>query len=317
MAYQGLFEKKVIENVGIPEEFFNAEGMEFHGKLSFLKTGLIYSDAVSTVSCKYAEEIVTPEYGFGLEGVLAKREEGVHGILNGVDYSIWSPENDPFLKENFSINNLKKKQECKKDLLEQVNLPIPLDRPLLGSVTRLVEQKGIDLLTNIMNRIVRMGAGVVVLGEGAQVHNDTFRDLAKNYPENVRVFIEFNEELAHKIEAGSDIFLMPSRYEPCGLNQMYSIKYGTIPVVRATGGLDDAIVDFYETREKGNGFKFGPPKEDAFFEAIQRAISHYRDEGLWRKLMIQAMSYDYSWENSAKEYIKLYESILHFKKTGV
>ncbi|MGB2600247.1 MAG: glycosyltransferase, partial [Candidatus Omnitrophota bacterium] len=226
--------------------------------------------------------------------------------------SIWSPGSDNFLKENFDTDSLEKKTECKKDLLKQVNLSISPDKPLLGSVTRLVEQKGMDLLANITDRIVQLGAGVVMLGQGGQNYNNVFRSLAEKYPENVSVSIEFNEELAHKIEAGCDIFLMPSRYEPCGLNQMYSIKYGTIPVVRATGGLDDAIIDFDKNRKRGNGFKFGPAGEEAFFEAIQRAVSCYKDRGLWRKLMVQAMSYDYSWEHSTKEYIQLYKRILHF-----
>lgn len=312
MAYQGLFEKKVMKKVGIPASFFNIDGVEFHGKLNFMKAGLVYSDAVSTVSPRYAEEIMTPEYGYGLEGALKGRREDVYGILNGVDYSIWSPGSDNFLKENFDTDSLEKKTECKKDLLKQVDLSISPDKPLLGSVTRLVEQKGMDLLANITDRIVQLGAGVVMLGQGGQNYNNVFRSLAEKYPENVSVSIEFNEELAHKIEAGCDIFLMPSRYEPCGLNQMYSIKYGTIPVVRATGGLDDAIIDFDKNRKRGNGFKFGPAGEEAFFEAIQRAVSCYKDRGLWRKLMVQAMSYDYSWEHSTKEYIQLYKRILHF-----
>ncbi|MFQ5953373.1 MAG: glycogen synthase, partial [Candidatus Omnitrophota bacterium] len=286
MAYQGVF-----------------------GKLNFMKEGLLHSDIISTVSHKYAEEIMTPEYGCGLEDLVKKRKDALYSILNGVDYSIWSPENDNFLKENFDIDSLEKKTECKKDLLKQAGLPIPPDKLLLGSVTRLVEQKGMDLLANITGRIVQLGAGVVMLGQGDQKYNNMFRTLAEKYPENVSVSIDFNEELAHKIEAGCDIFLMPSRYEPCGLNQMYSIKYGTIPVVRATGGLDDAIIDFDEDRERGNGFKFGPAEENAFFEAIQRAVNYYKDKDLWRKLMIQAMSYDYSWEHSAIEYVQLYKRI--------
>jgi starch synthase len=312
MAYQGVFEKNAMRKAAIPASFFNVDGVEFYGKVNFMKAGLIYSDAVSTVSPRYAEEIMTPEYACGLEGTLNDRREDVYGVLNGVDYSVWSPENDNFLKENFDAGSLEKKTECKKDLLKQVNLPISPDKPLLGSVTRLVEQKGMDLLANITDRIVRLGAGVILLGQGDQKHNDLFKGLAEKYPGNVSVSIEFNEELAHKIEAGCDIFLMPSRYEPCGLNQMYSIKYGTIPVVRATGGLDDVIVDFDKDREKGNGFKFGPAEEDTFFDAIERAVNHYRDKDLWRKLMVQAMSYDHSWEHSAKEYVQLYKRILHF-----
>jgi starch synthase len=306
MAYQGVFDRSVMGKAGLPDEFFTSDGLEFYGKVNFMKSGLLYSDAVSAVSRKYAEEIRTPEYGCGLDYLVKKRKDALYGILNGVDYSIWSPECDSFLKENFSTDSLEKKQECKKDLLKQVGLSILPDKPLLGSVTRLVEQKGMDLLVNITDRIVQLGAGVVILGQGGQSYNNMFRNLAQKYPQNVSVSIDFNERLAHKIEAGCDMFLMPSRYEPCGLNQMYSMKYGTIPVVRATGGLDDAIIDFDKNKKKGNGFKFDPATEEAFLEAIKRAISHYKDKDLWQKLMIQAMSYDHSWEHSAKEYVQLY-----------
>ena len=310
MAYQGLFKESVMKRLGIPREFFSSDKLGFYGKLNFLKAGLLYSDAINTVSKKYAEEIMTPEYGCGLEIFIKERKDKLYGILNGVDYSTWSPEKDTFIKVNYDTSAIEKKSVCKKDLLEYTGLSLTAEAPVLGCVTRLVEQKGVDLIANITDRIVEMGAGLVVLGRGGNDYNRMFRDLARKYPGNVYTCSHFNDELAHKIEAGADIFLMPSRYEPCGLNQMYSIKYGTIPVVRATGGLDDAVVDFDEDREKGNGFKFEEAHEDALMKAIERAVDRFKDKKLWRKLMIQAMEYDYSWEHSAKEYIEVYTKII-------
>ncbi|MGD2278464.1 MAG: glycogen synthase GlgA [Candidatus Omnitrophota bacterium] len=309
MAYQGVFSKRVMRGANIPEDLFTGDRLEFYGKLNFMKSGLIYADAISTVSRRYAREIMTPEYGCGLEELVNSRKEDLHGILNGVDYDTWSPEKDKVIKENFSADSLDKKENCKKDLLEYTKLAVSLKTPLLGCVTRLVEQKGMDLVANIMDRIVREDAGMVILGRGSKRYNKMFADLERKYPGRLYVCSDFNDELAHKIEAGCDMFVMPSRYEPCGLNQMYSIKYGTIPVVRATGGLDDAIVDFDEDKEKGNGFKFKEANEDALFDAIKRALSSFKDKTAWRKLMTQAMSYDHSWEHSAKEYIELYKKI--------
>jgi starch synthase len=286
------------------------QALEFYGKLNLMKSGILYSDVVSTVSRRYAKEILTPEFGCGLEGLLETRKERLYGIVNGADYSVWSPEKDRFTKVNYDASSIEKKKECKKDLIEYAGLDVSVDAPLLGCVTRLVDQKGMDLVAGIMESIVRSGVGFVLLGKGDGHYQRLFQKLAKKYPGNVSFCMEFNDELAHKIEAGCDIFLMPSRYEPCGLNQMYSLRYGTIPVVRATGGLDDAIIDFDEDREKGNGFKFYPADKDALHSAIDRAISCYKDSELWHKLIVQAMSYDFSWTHSAKEYMKLYRRLM-------
>ncbi|MFC1548953.1 glycogen synthase GlgA [Candidatus Omnitrophota bacterium] len=310
MAYQGVFKKKIMRKLGVPESLFNMDNLEYHGKLNFMKSGILYSDAVSTVSKRYAEEIMTPYYGCGLDGLLRTRKNVLYGIPNGVDYSVWSPKNDHFIKTNYEAGTIGKKKECKKDLLDYTKLPLPPEAPLLGCVTRLAHQKGIDLLAGIIDRIVPLGAGIIILGSGEKRYNELFRDLMRKYPGNVFVCNDFNDELAHKIEAGCDIFLMPSRYEPCGLNQMYSIKYGTIPVVRATGGLDDVIVDFDENREEGNGFKFGPATQDAFYEAVKRAIEVYGDGESWEKLVLRAMSYDFSWDHSAGQYLKLYRKLM-------
>jgi len=310
IAYQGVFDKNILHKIGIPESFFNMSDLEFYGKLSFMKSGILYSNAINTVSRRYAEEIMTSEYGCGLDGLLRTRKEAVYGIPNGVDYSVWSPKNDKFIKVNFNFASIEKKAECKKDLLEYTRLPISPEAPLIGSISRLADQKGMDLVADIMDRIVELGVGMVILGRGSEYYNRLFADLAKKYPRNIYVCGDLNDELAHKIEAGCDMFVMPSRYEPCGLNQMYSIKYGTIPIVRATGGLDDIIVDFDEDRENGNGVKFGPATGNALYGGIKRAVQLFGDKVLWKHLMANAMAYDFSWPHSAEQYLQLYREII-------
>ncbi|MFH1394627.1 MAG: glycogen synthase GlgA [Candidatus Omnitrophota bacterium] len=311
MAYQGVFDRKIMRKLNIPDHFFNMNDLEFYGKLNFMKSGILYSDAVNTVSSRYAEEIMTPEYGAGLDGLLRARKESLYGISNGVDYSIWSPEADTSIKINFNNKTLDKKLECKKDLIEYADLKIPVSAPLIGCVTRLVGQKGMDLVADIMGKVIGLGCGVVILGRGNDRYNKLFSTLSKKYAGKFYLCGTFNDELAHKIEAGADMFLMPSRYEPCGLNQMYSIKYGTIPIVRATGGLDDVIVDFDEDRENANGFKFGPATSAALYEALRRAVElYYNDKKAWKKLILSAMSYNYSWDKSAKQYLALYRKIM-------
>ena len=310
MVYQGVFSRRLMRRVGIPKSFFNTNNLEFYGKLNFMKSGILYSDALSTVSSRYAEEITTGEYGAGLEGLLRTRKNALYGISNGADYSVWSPKNDKFIKVNFDDSTFDKKMECKKDLLKDTHLQLPPEAPLIGAVTRLADQKGMDLLSSIMEKIVKLGAGVIILGRGTDDYNKLFLSLVKKFPHNVYVCNDFNDELAHKIEAGCDMFIMPSRYEPCGLNQMYSLKYGTIPIVRATGGLDDVIVDVDKDPEHGNGFKFVPATSEAFYGAIERAIDLYRDRDSWKKLIKRAMTSDFSWTRSAEKYLKLYRKIV-------
>lgn len=310
LAYQGLFNRRALAHAGIPDSFFHMQAMEFHGKVNFLKAGVLYSDMINTVSRRYAREIMTPEYGCGLEGLLRTREDRLSGILNGVDYDEWSPEKDIFIAENYGPSDIENKKACKKDLLKRMELDVSAESPLIGCVTRLVHQKGMDLLAGIADELIEMGAGLIVLGYGDKMYNKLFLELEKKYPGKMRLSLELNDELAHKIEAGCDIFVMPSRYEPCGLNQMYSVKYGTVPVVRATGGLDDAIVDFDEDNRRGNGFKFGPATEEALLDAAKRAITRYGKKDLWKRIMLQAMNYDFSWGHSAGEYVKLYERMM-------
>ena len=310
MAYQGIFDKTVLRKIGIPDSFFNMNDLEFFDKVNFMKSGILYSDAINTVSHKYAEEIMTTEYGASLDGLMRSRKDYVYGIPNGVDYSIWSPRNDFFIKENYDAETLHKKRECKKDLIEDIRLSIGVESPLIGFVGRLAYQKGVDLFAEIVPEIIKLGAGVVILGSGDSKYINLFKELMAKYPGKIYMCNDFNDELAHKIESGSDIFIMPSRYEPCGLNQMYSIKYGTVPVVRATGGLDDVIVDYDEDPENGNGFKFGPSSSEALLAALERAIILYHDKTVWDKIMKQGMICDFSWAHSAEQYLKLYRKII-------
>lgn len=317
MAYQGIFDKKNMSELNIPKSFFNMRQVEFYGKLNFMKAGILYSDRLNTVSARYAREIMTPEYGGGLDGVIRDEKEKFCGIPNGVDYSVWSPEKDSFIKTNFSPKTIDKKAECKKDLLEYTRLNVSLEAPVIGCVTRLTDGKGMDLFAPIIGKIVELGAGIIVLGRGNRHYNDLFASLAKKFPGKMYASGEFNDPLAHKIEAGADIFVMPSRYEPCGLNQMYSIKYGTIPVVRATGGLDDVIADPDEDREKANGFKFSSATKKDFFTTVKRAVELYKGKPLeWKKLMLNAMKYDFSWDTSAKKYLAMYGEMVNGSSTS-
>ena len=308
IAYQGLFPKEIVELAGLPWECYSLSGLEFWGKASLLKAGIVYSQIINTVSRKYSQEIQTPEFGNGLEGILRSRQEDLFGIINGVDYELWNPETDSFLAAPYSRHDLFGKTACKKDLLNQFHLPE--DRwnyPVLGIISRLADQKGFDLLAEIMNRLLKEEVSLVVLGQGEEKYHRLFTRLAEQYPEKVGIRLTFDNALAHKIEAGSDIFLMPSFYEPCGLNQIYSLKYGTIPVVRATGGLDDTIIPYDPVSGEGTGFKFFLYRADELWAAIQEALVVFQNKIQWVRLMKNAMAMNFSWEASAREYIRLYQ----------
>ncbi len=310
LAYQGLFSREVMPEVGIGFEFFTPDTLEFYGKFNFMKSGIIYSEAVNTVSKSYAREILTQEFGCGLEGLFAVNRDKLYGILNGADYSIWNPATDNLIKTKYDKENFKGKVECKKDLLEIMKLKVLLKAPLLGVVSRLADQKGIDIIVDAAEEIVKQGCNLVVLGAGEKKYHKLLTELAGRYPQNIGVKIAFDNTLAHKIEAGCDMFLMPSRYEPGGLNQLYSLKYGTIPVVRAIGGLDDTIVDYSQSPKSGNGFKFNQASKDDLINALGRALSVYKNKKEWEELMVRAMGFDFSWEQSAKEYLKVYKRII-------
>lgn len=311
-GYQGIFPPEKFSVTGLPlSDFFHIEGFEYWGKLSLLKGGIIYSDAITTVSRKYAEEILTPEYGMGMEGVFLKRKDALHGILNGVEYEHWNPETDAFIPSNYNYKDIRGKKDCKRDLITETGLDRSiLNRPLLSMVTRLDTQKGIDLVIAAADKIVQMDAALIILGKGSHDLHERLVQTAMRHPDRIKLKLDFDECLAHRIMAGSDMILIPSRYEPCGLTQMYALKYGTVPVVRATGGLDDTVSEFDVKTGRGNGFKFVPYSSDALVSAIKRACDFFSDTSTWHTIMLNGMKADFSWDRSVKEYMKLYNSLL-------
>lgn len=310
MAYQGAFTSEAFEKSGLPKSVFHPEGAEAYGKFNFLKTGLHYADAITTVSERYAEEICTSdEYGAGLNGLLAKRKKDLKGILNGIDYETWNPLTDEYAYRKFDVKSIDAKLDNKKALLKRFNIPYKEGVPLIGGISRLVEQKGYDLVLEILDDLIKLNVQFILLGSGEKAVEKKFETLQKKYSHQMGVFFGFDNELAHLIEAGSDLFLMPSRYEPCGLNQMYSMRYGTIPVVRAIGGLDDTVED-YTGGGKGTGFKFEKYDAKELLKAIQRALKVYQQPEEWKKLMRNGMQKDFSWEHSAKKYVNLYKELL-------
>src|SRR5262245_57435424 len=309
LGYQGLFSSDNWRFLDLDRNFFSPEWLEFYGKINFLKAGLVFADTITTVSRTYAQEICTSEYGFGLEGVFQQRAQGVSGIMNGADYQVWNPFADPLLAQNFSPEDLSGKQACKADLQQIFGLPQMPCVPLLAVVSRLAAQKGSDLLESILDRLLQRDVQLVLLGSGDKQYEDCFQAAAQRYPGRIGVRISFDDALAHKIEAGADIFLMPSRYEPSGLNQLYSMKYGTIPVVRATGGLKDSVEEFDPVRGSGTGFLFESYDSNDFLAAIDRALALYRRKDQWAEIMKNAMAVDYSWRASAREYVEAYKRV--------
>ena len=308
LAYQGLFAKVTTADIGLSEELL--EPLEHGGQISFIKSGILYSDAISTVSKKYAEEILTLEFGCGLDEVLKKRKKDLYGILNGVDYSKWNPETDKLIPENYDAETLEKKLTCKIELLKKMRLDLPAEAPLIGFVGRLAEQKGIDIIIDAIDEMVKSGINFILLGKGEDRYEGVLKRIAEEKTGKVGISLAFDNKLAHMIEAGVDMFVMPSRYEPCGLNQMYSLKYGTIPIVRATGGLDDTIIDYSGNSERGNGFKFERAVREDFIHAIKRARKIFDVKREWRKLQKRGMELDFCWKHAAREYIALYKEIL-------
>ena len=309
LGYSGLFPQTTMQQIGLPPQLFTMDALEYYGKVNFLKGGLIFADYISTVSRRYAKEIQTPEYGAGLEGVIRNRADRLVGILNGVDYAIWSPEADKLIAQNYSVHNLGGKIACKKDLLDVFRLPMEnLERPLIGIVSRFADQKGFDLIAGVAADLMKENLAIVALGTGAPEYEKLFQTLAEKNPGRVGVKIGFDNVLAHKIEAGSDMFLMPSRYEPCGLNQIYSLRYGTVPIVRATGGLDDTIQNFDPETLQGTGFKFGAYEGGALLACVRTALKTYRDPKAWHAVQANGMAKDFSWTASAAAYVTLYEA---------
>jgi starch synthase len=302
LGYQGQFAPEAMADLALDGRLFNPEQLEFFGKLNFLKGGIVWSDAISTVSKGYADEIQTREYGFGLDGLLRRRAP-IDGIVNGVDYTEWDPESDSHIARNYSAADLAGKRECKRALLAEFGLPAAaVDRPLVGMVSRFAAQKGFDLISAVASRLLAEDLTLAILGSGDAEYESMFRVLAQSYPDQVGLRIGYDNGIAHRIEAGADIFLMPSRYEPCGLNQIYSLRYGTVPVVRATGGLDDTI-------DEDTGFKFREYSGSALLAAMRSALEAYNDRDQWVGMMRRGMRKDFSWESSAAQYAALYRRL--------
>jgi starch synthase len=302
LGYQGNYGPGVLGELGLSPALFHAEGLEFYGEVNLLKAGIVWSDAISTVSPTYAKEIQTPEYGWGLDGLLRSRSSKLTGILNGIDFDQWNPATDPHLPANYSADDLSGKRACKKALIEEMGLPMDLDRPLIGIVSRFASQKGFDLMGENALFFMTNNVSVAVLGSGETRFEDMFRHFVHVSPDHFALGMGYNDGLAHRIEAGSDMFLMPSRYEPCGLNQMYSLRYGTVPIVRATGGLEDTV-------DETTGFKFGPATPVALAGALQSALDTYGSQSQWESLMKAGMAKDNSWTTSARAYQGLYQKL--------
>jgi len=315
LAFQGIFPLEKAEKIGIANEYcLPGKEFEFYGKLNFLKGGILFADMVNTVSAQYAEEITSDsEYGFGLENVLAGRKKDLSGIVNGADYSVWSPEEDELIPAQYDARSLSRKAENKEALCEKNKLKFDPETPVIGLISRLTDQKGFDLLAEIFDKLMKLKIQMILLGEGEPKYNDMFKQFTKKYPKKFAANLRFDDEMAHLIEAGSDIFLMPSKFEPCGLNQIYSLKYGTVPVVRETGGLKDTINNFDPKTNKGNGFTFKKYKSKDLYTAIKKAVDTFKDKKAWTKIQKNGMRADFSWDVSAKKYIKLYERVLKKK----
>jgi starch synthase len=307
LAYQGVFDPRDLWWLGFGDE---RDQFISNNAAAALKAGAMAADALSTVSPRYAREIQTAEQGYGLDWLMRARADRLAGITNGVDYEVWNPETDPHIAANFTADDLSGKDECKLDLLQRFGLPAEPDRPIIAIISRLVAQKGYDLIRQAAPGILNTGAFFIALGAGAKEYEDFLQSLHDAAPNRVGIYKGFaGEPLAHQIEAGADLFLMPSLYEPCGLNQMYSMRYGTVPVVRATGGLDDTVQSFDSASGNGTGFKFGPYAASAMLEKIREALYFYKQPEAWKKIQRNGMTTDNSWSNAAKKYIKLYEEI--------
>jgi starch synthase len=312
LAFQGIFWHWDMILAGLPWDLFDWRHLEFFGKMNFLKGGLVFADAITTVSPRYAEEIQAPEFGCGLEGVLAERRSVLTGIINGIDDDVWNPQRDALIAGHYSVKDLSGKATCKHHLQRRTGLPVR-DVPLLGTISRLTHQKGVDLLLEILPPLLEDDVQLVILGSGDLLYQNALQEAARRHKGKLSLTLAFDDRLAHEIEAGADAFLMPSRFEPCGLNQMYSLRYGTVPIVRETGGLADTVVDCNEEtlrRGTATGFRFVQPTGESFLGAVHRALETYRRRQVWRRLMENGMRVDFAWGQSARRYLDLFEQAL-------
>ncbi|MBE0478521.1 glycogen synthase GlgA [Candidatus Aerophobetes bacterium] len=310
LAYQGIFSQEKLKIMGLGNEFFTMDTLEFYGKINTMKAGLLYADLITTVSPTYSSEIQTPEYGCGLDGVLRKRRDDLYGVLNGIDYAEWDPLHDKELVKNYSVQDIEGKKNNKKFLQKENNFP-QVDVPLVGFISRLAEQKGVDLIVRAIDEMMSLPLQFVVLGTGDARYNRIFEKIGKKFPQKTGIHIGFDLSMARGIYAGADIFLMPSGYEPCGLGQMISMRYGTVPVVRKTGGLADTVKEFDFARGEGNGFLFEKYSSNEMMDALKKAIDVYQDKDTWIRLVKNGMGNDFSWEGSAREYERIYGIILN------
>lgn len=309
LAFQGRFSNRLFPDTGLPQEAWNLDGVEFYGDLNMLKAGLSYADKITTVSPCYADEILTPRHGYGLTEVLKHRRKDLVGIINGADYSIWDPATSKYITANYSPGDLSGKQKCKEDLIAELGMPTHLaHRPILGFIGRFRDQKGIDLLNSVVPGLMQYDIGIVVLGEGKEEYEKESLELARAYPGKYKAVVKYTEDLAHRIQAGCDCFLMPSRYEPCGLTQMYALKYGSPPVATSVGGLRDSIIPWPDPA--ATGFTFDRAESPSLYTAILTAMSLWEnDPGAWRAMMIRAMKSEFTWERSAKCYLDVYREL--------
>jgi starch synthase len=312
LAYQGTFPSATFALTNLPKDFFTIEGAEFFGQLNCLKAGIAFADVITTVSPRYAREIMTEEFGCGLDGLLRRRQERLCGILNGVDYEEWNTTQNPFLKHPYSAARLTGKVKNKAELQMELELPVAAEVPLFGTITRLAEQKGVDINLGALEEMLRADIQFALLGSGSTTYERAYLSLARRFPSKVAACIGYDESLSHRMEAGCDFYIMPSRYEPSGLNQMYSLRYGTVPIVRAVGGLDDSVIDYAEDAGRANGIKFHEYSARALAKAIRKALALYQQPALLRRYRQNGMKVDFSWSRTVGEYTKAYEAAKRF-----
>ena len=314
IAYQGEYPPDSLMLTGLDMKYFTSQKLSLNGKFNFLKTGIMYADVLNTVSSTYRREILTKKHGLGLEEILRSRRDAFFSIRNGIDYEVWNPETDPYIAANYSSSDFDAKMECKKDLIKEFGLPINLKTPVTGIVSYMRTHKGFDILLKAMKDLVRLDMALVILGQGEEQYENQLIEIQRKHPDKVAVRLEMNPALAHKIAAGADIFLIPSLYEPCGLNQLYSFRYATVPVVRGTGGLEETVRPFQTATEKGNGFVFKEYSSAALLAALREALKFYKKPDLWKKILAEGMKENYSWDNAARRYRKLYKRALDIRQ---
>jgi starch synthase len=316
IAYQGKFPPDSLLLTGLNLKYFTSKGLSLNGRFNFLKAGIQFADVLNTVSSTYRQEILSRKHGLGLEKILRRREDVFFSIRNGIDYEVWDPETDPFIASNYSIVNQKDKRECKKDLIKEFGLQVRTSTPVIGIASYMRTHKGFDILLEAMDELIPMEMALVILGLGEEQYEKQLIEIQRKYPHKVAVRLEMNPALVHKMAAGADIFLIPSLYEPCGLNQLYGFRYATVPIVRATGGLRETVRPFDARTGKGNGFVFTEYSSRALIGAVKEALEYYKKPSLWKSILLEGMKENFSWDESAQKYVELYLNALKVKRGG-